>query len=98
MTKNSIFALVLALPLAGYACEPNSAADEAGERAEEAAEEQAEEAGYGPVDQQIQGEIAEERAELAHDVNAEAPEGEPGLTAAQRIDAVEDGEAEETGF
>ena len=98
MTKHTLIAIVLALPL-GAACDtPEGASVETQERAEERAEATAAEKGYGPLDQQIQGEIAEERAELAEEVNGEAEVEEPGLTAAQRIDAVEDGERDETGY
>ena len=98
MLKNTLFAMALSLPLAATAgCDPNSEADRAGERAEDRAEEMAEENGYGPLDEHIRGEIAEEGAELAHDVGGE-PGAQDGRTAAQRLDAVEDGEEEESGY
>lgn len=98
MTKDTIFAVFMALPLVAACDTPEGASVNDQEQAEERAEALADEEGYGPLDEQIQGEIAEERAELAEEVNAETDVEDPGLTAAQRIDAVEDGEREETGY
>lgn len=98
MNRNIIFALTLAFPLAGACDTPEGASVENQERAEERAEAMAVEQGAGPLDTQIRGEIAEEQAELAEEVNAEVDDPNAGLTAAQRIDAVEDGELEETGY
>lgn len=64
--------------------------DEAAEAAEETAEAHAAEQGYGPVDQQLQGEIAERRAELAGAIGEDpAAQNTDGRTTAQRLDDIE---------
>lgn len=78
MRKNGRLLLVSgALAACGLlGCDRNTAhieAEEAaGERAEEAAEERAEAQGYGPLDQEIKGQVARKRAELAVEVGADA--------------------------
>ena len=72
----------------GLGCEDSGGAvdqraDEAGEMAEEMTQERLREQGYGPIDRQLYGEIAEERYELIIDTQEinqrqyeEAQEGE----------------------
>ena len=100
MTQNRFFALLLALPLVGaVGCDQEQTDRErAANAAEQQAQAQAREEGYGPMDQQVRGAIAKRRVELANDIDAVPEVDSPGLTAAQRLDAVEDGEAEETGY
>jgi hypothetical protein len=100
MTENRVFALLLALALVGaVGCDQEPTERErAAERAERQAQEQAREEGYGPLDQQVRGAIAKRRVELANDIDAVPGIDDPGLTAAQRLDAVEDGEREESGY
>lgn len=111
MTKNHMFAMLVALPLIGAGgCEPYfepSEQDRARadrdrseeDRAREQARAQAEEEGYGPLDQRFRGEIASKRVELGNDVGANEPDVEsPGLTALQRVRAAEEGELEESGY
>ena len=63
----------------------------AAEAAEQQGEDLAEAQGFGPVDQQIQGEIAERRAELAGAVGEDPSEQSvDGRTTAQRLNDSED--------
>lgn len=83
--------LISAASLAMWGCEnKKSPADKAGESAEHAAQEQAAAAGEGKLDQQIAGEVAKERAQLAVDVGENPAEvkrleGEPAQTAAKDL-------------
>lgn len=72
------------------ACTKEGTNQKAQESAEEAAQQRAAKAGEGPLDQQIAGEVAKERAELAHEVGAtdaevKRLEGKPAQTAAEDL-------------
>lgn len=94
MKRTMIIAFALALGPLAVGCEETpreEQIDEAAEAAEETAEARAEEEGYGPLDQQLQGEVAERRAELAGAVGEDpAAQNTDGRTAAQRLDDLEE--------
>ena len=84
--RGNLFIAAAFVALVG--CDRDSKPSE--QRAEEAAEQRAEQRGEGVIDQQIAGEIAEERAALANEVGARDAEvkrleGAPAQTAAEDL-------------
>lgn len=96
MNRTMIIAFALAIGPLAVGCDETAREeqiDEAAEAAEETAEARAAEEGYGPVDQQLQGEVAARRAELAGAVGEDpAAQNTDGRTTAQRLNDLDDAE------